>query len=426
MRGPGYKTVLVVAGLSILAGAQQFSFRLVKVTATGSQQYTSDQIAAASGLQLGKTVGQADLQEGANRLGTAGVFSAVRYEYLPSGVGGRDVTVAFQVTDNPAVRPLIYDNLVWFTREDLDREIASRVPLYRGVLPDAGSLQDDVSAVVQQLLATRGISTKVTIQAQQENIGSKIDAFVVRADLPVRVTSVSFPGASAQNLDALQKEAQRLVSTPYSANFTKGFCAGDLKQVYEELGFLQAEFGEPQIALLPGQQTPVITLTVPVQEGQKFQFAGAKFSGNTAVSASDLAHLVPLKPGDTANAIALQRALDGLPRLYGPHGYMAVTHKVEAHLTGQQAAFEIAINEGPQYHMGELKLEGLAPAAEQKLQSQWQLAKGAVYDDTYKLQYAIKAVSQLRSRTQGIRYIFSERLNDQAATVDLDIAFRPE
>src|SRR5207248_8697064 len=126
-------------------------------TPTASQPDSQAEIVAASGLVINTEVTQQDMQRAANRLGTSGVFSAVHYEYLPAGAGGRDATVALQLTDNPQMLPVSYENLVWLKPAELDRELRNRVPLFRGQLPEAGTLQDEVIKALQDLLQAHGV-----------------------------------------------------------------------------------------------------------------------------------------------------------------------------------------------------------------------------------------------------------------------------
>src|ERR1700723_2760054 len=78
---------------------------LAAIHATGSKRWTSDQIAASSGLTLGQSVTRDDFQAAANHLTELGTFSSVQYRFstVPKGA-----VLEFQVTDGPLF-PVSYD-----------------------------------------------------------------------------------------------------------------------------------------------------------------------------------------------------------------------------------------------------------------------------------------------------------------------------
>jgi outer membrane protein insertion porin family len=414
-------TVISALTSSLLAQTLP-SFHLTKITISGTQQYSEQEVINASGLKIGSTVTQADLQQASNKLGTSGVFDAVRYEYLPAGLGGRDVTVAFQLTDNTAMHPVFYDNLIWFAPNDLTQELRSRVPLFHDQLPEAGELQDAVTAALQQLLATKGVQGKVTFQVVQDRLGGPIRGFSYRLDIPVRLVSMNFPGASADVAPALQTASEKLLAAPFSRNLMQSFCHQELRQIYLRAGYLNVKFGDPTTQLVPGASAAV-SANVPVSEGIQYHFSSIAFSGNSAVSSEQLKRLVSMKPGENANVELLNKDLQEMKHLYGPLGYVAAGYKLDAHLHEQNADFLVTVNEGPQYRMGELHFEGVTPQAASKFEQEWQLEKGAIYDDSYKVKFARVAAAQLHSASGVIIPKFIESFNDVQHTVDLIVQF---
>src|SRR5438552_6608321 len=376
---------LALAGAAVLvpvcAFTQQTSpnkFRLVSVTATGSERYSQAEIVAASGLVLNTEVTQQEMQRAANRLGTSGVFSAVHYEYLPAGAGGRDATVALQLTDNPQVLPVSYENLVWLKPAELDRELRARVPLFRGQLPEAGTLQDEVIKALQDLLQARGVQTKVTAEVKQARLGAPISGIALKAETPVRVAAVKFAGNAAVSTRDLLAASDTLLQQPYERSFVTSFCAATLRRLYLQRGFLKIAFGNPDVALQSATaQGPSVEVTIPVVEGDQYRFAGATFNGNAAVSEPELRKLVKLRPGEPANTVDFQKDLAEMKKLYGGRGYMAASYTLKARLNEDRTAiFDVQIIEGDQYHMGTVQVVGVDPALAAKLTERWKLPPG--------------------------------------------------
>jgi len=58
------------------------------------------------------------------------------------------------------------------------------------------------------------------------------------------------------------------------------------------------------------------------------------------------------------------------------------------------AAYEVAIEENAQYHMGKVSFLGLPDAAVAQLVASWQLKPAAVYDATYPMEFLRKVASR--------------------------------
>ena len=124
------------------------SSKLLSVKATGSKRYTSSQIAAATGLQLGQTVSEDDFKIVSQHLGETGAFSNVAYTFQFSSEG---MKLDLQVTDNDQFVPARFDNFVWLSDQELQEKLRASVPLFQGQLPVAGNLADQVSDALQTL-----------------------------------------------------------------------------------------------------------------------------------------------------------------------------------------------------------------------------------------------------------------------------------
>ncbi|MGH9730232.1 MAG: POTRA domain-containing protein, partial [Candidatus Acidiferrales bacterium] len=88
--------------------------KLLSVTQVGSQAYSTEQVAALSGLQNVATVNRDTIQAAADRLAHTGLFSNVRYRY--SGETG-GIRVTFELQDAPTFS-VSFDNFPWFTDEE--------------------------------------------------------------------------------------------------------------------------------------------------------------------------------------------------------------------------------------------------------------------------------------------------------------------
>ena len=193
--------LLSVAAYSAAAQAKKpfevlpTKFRLVKIKTTGSQLYTEQEIIAASGLKLNSQISQEDLQTASNLLGQSGAFSNVQYRYTPDTAN--QVEAEFYVVDNASWLPVIFDNFVWFARQQLIDQLHARLPLFKGNLPQVGSLNDQVRAALDEMLATHGVQAKTAMELHSE-IGKPIDAAIFRAEGP-KVTLQRWTGRTCRS-----------------------------------------------------------------------------------------------------------------------------------------------------------------------------------------------------------------------------------
>src|SRR5260370_33772582 len=70
---------------------------------------------------------------------------------------------------------------------------------------------------------------------------------------------------------------------------------------------------------------------------------------------------------------------------YGPRGYLdaKVAPLPEFEDANGTVAYNVRIEEGPQYRMGQLVITGLSVDAERELRNNWRLAPGQVFDKTF-------------------------------------------
>ncbi len=161
MRIPRFQLALLLACLSISAGLAQAprkltpkdlppsAFKLISIKTTGTKRYKSEEIIAATGLQIGQTVSEDDFKKAARLLGETGAFGDVLYSFQYSAEGTK---LDLQVQDAERFVPARFDNLVWFSDQELLDQLHAQVPLFQGQLPVAGDLADQVSNALQALL----------------------------------------------------------------------------------------------------------------------------------------------------------------------------------------------------------------------------------------------------------------------------------
>jgi outer membrane protein assembly factor BamA len=366
------------------AAAPAPSSAIASIKVTGAQKFPADQIITASGLKIGDVVTAEQIQAATNRLSALGIFSAVNFRYAAKGTA---INLEFQVQEAPSY-PIAFDNFPWFTAESIGSAVREQVGLFTGEAPGDGTLVDQISAVVENLLAAKQIKGEVTHQLVASAVGQGMEMQFHLDGAPLRVQSVQFGDALAANSERLKDRISDLKGQPYSLLATEIFENEHIRPIYASKGYLRAQIGPPQTHLIPDVNDPKETgvdLAIPISTGAAYSWKGVSWQGTVAVLSSSLDEIVEMKPGDIADGNKIEDLWQKVEGQYGKRGYldMKMTEEPTYEDAAHQISYRVNITEGPQYRMGDMIITGLSLDAEKRLRQAWQIAPGQVFDDGY-------------------------------------------
>jgi outer membrane protein assembly factor BamA len=412
--------------------------KLIAINVTGSKRYSPDEIAAATGLQIGTTLIEDDLKRASVHLGDTGAFSDIAYHYSYSDEGTK---VEFQVTDTHDFVPARFEDFVWFTDADLRQQIKNHVPLFEGELPMSGQMADNVSDVLQAMLVEGGIPGHVDYQRVGKQDGP-VEAIKYQvSDVLIRVRNIEFTGAGEAELPVLKAAAENMPDREYSRSRLNLFVQHQLLPIYHARGYLKAAFGDPQpkAVKLPANENSSATdevgprnqtfvdVTFAVTPGKQYKLKSLSWSGNRAFPTDELAKLVHAELSQPANTIRLGDDLKSVQKLYGSRGFITAALKGDAEFddAAGTVAMTIDVKEGSVYHMGDLEFRGLDNSLTAKLREAWKLRPGDVYDATYLDEYLPAAQKLLPTRFDwGVSSHVTANLRDKTVDVDLIYSVR--
>src|SRR5438552_2907160 len=205
--------LVLCSGVSAQApGKSKLSYKLLSIHVNGLDHFKEDQVIAASGLKIGQFAGEPEFQQAARKLGETGLFSNLTYAYQYSSAG---CNLDLQVAENEKLAPLLFDNFVWFSDDELISLLHARLPLFEGRLPLGGSLGDQVAQTLNSILAERKISCE-TEYVPFGPLNGPIESFIYKVNFhPVLVHKVEFPGAAPAEVPALEAAAHPLSGQDY-------------------------------------------------------------------------------------------------------------------------------------------------------------------------------------------------------------------
>jgi outer membrane protein assembly factor BamA len=369
--------------------------RLDAIGVSGSTRFTSEQIAAATGLRAGTNVTREELQAAADRLAKLGPFASVQYRFSTAESG---VKVDYQVTDAPLV-PVSFDNFPWFADEELNSAIKGSVVLFDGMAPTRGAILEEMTMALSKFLETRGIHarashTLITPPARgQRTLEFRVDG----AEL--NVASVEFSDPLANQDRAIQQRRSDIVGKPFSRSAFELFEFEQVRPVYLSHAFLRVQFGRPSPRIAGNAKNSApnqVAVLLPVDPGPSYIWRGVRWGGNSTLAESDLDKLVELRPGDPANGLKIEATWEVVRHAYGQRGYLDVNADPVPQFdeNAKCVSYTVSITEGTQYHMGSLVLTGLSLDGERRIRAGWKIAPGEVFDESAYDQFLDSGIKQ--------------------------------
>ena len=372
--------VLSTVCVSILVATVIFAQagrKIAKIETEGLQALTPATVIATSGLKIGDTFSVDATDAAAERLLNSGLFKRVAYRTRNVGT---NVTITFQLEEvKGQSSPVVFDNFIWFSDEELAAAIIREVPSFNGSAPDVGNTNEAIKKALQNLLTERKLPGQV-----EYNLTEHEHLFRVEG-VPMKICTLHFPGAHSVSEEKLIQAARTSMDPEYSRQSAKTFPKYALYPLYRELGVLRASFGPPVAKPETNAGCEGVDLTIPVNEGATYSWAKAEWSGNQVLSANDLDAVLGMKPGEVANGKKFDKGLFEVRKAYGKHGHIeAQTNPTPEFDDGAaKVTFKIAVNEGPQYRMGTVEFKGFSPDDTTLLGRKWNLKSGEVFDQSY-------------------------------------------
>jgi outer membrane protein assembly factor BamA len=376
--------------------AAQAPFVLATVTVSGSKRFMKEDVVRLSGLKIGESITTQALDGAASRLAGTGLFASVNYRYTTAN-GKLDVV--FELPDQSWTDPVVFDNFVWFTDQELTAAVRQAVPSFDGTLPSNEEVVVFISQTLQRLLDARGIPAKVVGKSRLNIVTQRKQQLfrVTGTDTSLTMCSLRFEGTAGVPDTDLVKAAQSVIGTDYSRAFVDDLANGTLRQEYRHRGYWAAALTSKGAALDAGCRG--VTVTLSVVEGAVYTWDHAQWLGVAALQAADLDSALGMKSGEVVDVIRLDAGLRSVHAAYDRRGYLrqgAVYTPVldEASL---RATFRIEVTEYEQFHMGTLTFPDLPEADAARLIKKWTIKAGDVFDGSYPSRFTSDEIRPLQN-----------------------------
>jgi outer membrane protein assembly factor BamA len=379
------------------AQGQAQAIKLERIEFKGLERVKESEALEKSGLQAGQAVDIDAVEAAANRLLESGLFKNLSYKLK----GTTDKAVlTFEVVEQKWTMPVTFDNFVWFTDEELTEAVRRKVPAFDGTAPEAGGVTDLIKQALEEILRERKIDGTVEYTLSAGPSGGKVEHLFSVKGAGLRVCKLNFTGARAVPEELLVQKSGGIFDNDYSRAYVGGFVESNLLPLYHERGYLRASFSPPKVKPEPAPPDCErgVTVTMYVDEGSIYVWDKAVWEGTQALSPQELDAALGMKSREVANAVKLAKGLNAVRRAYGRKGYLGVSVRPAPDFddAARSVAYHFNINEGAQYHMGDLTVTGLSETDANNLRGRWRLLHRDVYDEGYIDEFIKKTIPEFQ------------------------------
>ena len=423
----GVLSTIVVSLLLTSVAFAQSGQKISAIEIEGVQTLAKDTVIATSGLKVGDAFSVEATDTAAERLVSSGLFKKVGYSTRSAGA---NVTITFKLEELKGQwSPVVFDNFIWFSDEELSAVITREVPSFNGSAPDAGDTNEAIKKALQNLLAERKLPGQVEYNLTEHEHLYRVEG------VPMKLCTIHFPGAQNVPEQKLIQTTRSSMDQEYSRQSAKTFPTYGLYPIYRELGYLRATFGVAVAKPEKNDNCEGVDLTIPVTEGALYSWAKAEWSGNQVLSPQELDDALGMKQGEAANGKKFDKGLTECKKAFGKHGHIQarMNPTPEFDDATSKVTFKIAVDEGPQYRMGTVEFKGFTAGDAATLGKRWGLKTGDVYDQSYITRFFRDEAREITTRIANERESQNkpkpnidtqERPNRQTLTVNLVIELK--
>lgn len=359
------------------------------------------------------------MQAAAQKLSDTGLFSDVRFSF-----DGAELHYALKPADGS--EPVLYQNFPWWPSQDLTAALATRVPLFHGLLVPESGLQAQVAAELTKLVQQKGIAATSISAVPRTEPSGQVTGVEFHIDTPpVQIGEVQFQGASPGWTDPLAAIQKAAAGQDFGEG-TESTLNAAIKAVYHRQGYLDVAFsnfsyGTPQF--LNGKV--MVPVNATIQEGAQYHVSSLKLSGDVLMSPDEFAKGARIHAGDVANEDLLRQTLAQIASPYRAKGYIRATITADPVFDRAKHTvdYSIAVTPGPVFHMGKLTLLNLDANKQALVMKYWTLHEGDIYDATYPPTFLNRNKNNLHE-LDAWSANYKQYENENTRVVDLVVTFQ--
>lgn len=388
---------LTAVALTSVLAAQQFTPKTIQFT--GVPEYNSNELLAVAQLTPGTQLEAAELEKHTKLLMDSGMFGSYAYSF-----DGENLI--FKLTPSESLFAVRYANMPIELTPQVMANIHARAPLFHDKLPNQGGTLESVIAGLEAEFAARGVHAQVTASPYFDPDLNSVTAIQLAVTQPeVVIGEVRVEGVSPQLAVDLKKIYAPFTGMHFDAYESIDTLRQRLEIYYTDHGYATVKVKVAQAA------EPVLTadkievpFNVKIVEGHTYKIGLIKLNSKLQISQTKIDSALHPHAGDPVTGATLRDLMTLVANTYKSRGYLKskVTPKVIADEKSGTADYQIDVDPGPVYTMGEVSFEGFPDDLTLALKNNWRIPAGAPVDFPYAYSYVVKFSQHDQSTTSRL------------------------
>jgi len=245
-------------------------------------------------------------------------------------------------------------------------------------------------------------------------------------DVAVSLAEITFWGLGIQMPTSEQREIATTVK-----NVTHGSSVSDVvdealalvREEWQNRGYFHAQVTGEATTISSNAVSERISISVHVEEGFQYRLREITFKNNKVfTNLVALRSLFPIKDGDLWNREQFAKGLESLKRAYASRGFIKFISIPEPNYddSARLVSFAIDVDEGEQFHLGDIRLQGIDDLQREKVLDSFLLKPGDVFNEDL-LQKSLDLQGLPDCSCDGIQ----RHIDVKRRTIDIVLDFRP-
>lgn len=389
---------LAAAGNSIV---QQMTVHLLAkaviadVQVRGNDRIESEAIKLNVKSKKGEVLRPEQVREDIKAVYKMGFFEKVETEVSDSP-GGKILT--FVVEENPSVQEVQVKGNKKLKEKDILAAISTRAftVLQRNVVAE------DVQKIVKLYHQKGYFNADVTssIEFPREPRKAKV-TFSIRENKKVLIDTINFSGNKSYSSRKLRSVMQTKEENFLLSLFSdRGVLQRDILETdidrltvfYHDRGFMDARIGAPEIT----KREDGFTITIPVEEGERYKVSGVKITGDTIDEPEKLKKKLQSKEKHFFSREKLRKDMETLSRAHMDEGYAHTDVKPAVKQEPSDRTTEITyeVDKKEMVHIGLVYISGNTKTRDKVIRREMRLAEGDLFSAT-KMEESLNALKKL-------------------------------
>lgn len=369
--------------------AQDWKVNAIRIDTGGSKSVSTDAVLASVGIKPGDTINAGDINRTVKALESSGRFDKISVSFAEPAAGAppQSQDIVVRVTPRPRISQVIIKS-VEYKPESLRDKVKPKSK--DGGYLDEAAYEADARDIRDFYVKKGYLNAKVTPRIDRNPAEEVVTlTFDIEEGVRFHIDSIDFTGNHNVGASSLRGAIDTSTWKPIISWFTDGGrliepnLIEDLAKIrnhYRNLGYIDVQTPETDLKIVRDGDGS-ISITIPVIEGRKYQTGDISFKGNTLFAADTLARELRMKKGEIFTPKGLNDDVQRIKDAYGSLGYLDAQVSPEKVMnTSGTISVVYNINEGRQYFVESIRIEGNNKTKDYVILRELALAPGDVFN----------------------------------------------